>query len=655
MSEENNETLEKAYSEDKERRMLREDELQAARDYLGLLLDEAEGKNEELADKTQEADELSRRLSRTEEEIEELKKETDSSSKNQKRAFIWMCVSLVELLLIAGMAIGMFFKLSDGNGVIDVNHSQEDKKQNTASVTQVPAPVLTAKYADDLAERVKYVSHDSIAPFECSVQSIDGLEYLTFTDGNISVCYKNEYYLDELNFRKSVIVTNGNQRYTFERSYDIANDLVELCPKYTKIGSAKYLVFADYFATVDNGIPETVRMIDCDNFRMYDCRNLADRLGKLMQVTPTDMLSTLEDAPIVYELKTSKATYRYAVSDAMITEIMYNEYEIPELASHFTLNVGEDSIEWSTYVCMGDSLYLGMLSGKLIPSDAGLAISGAKFGAFVPANQEDPALGGFIRPAESVPERFVSLNGINSERYYVAVSDNVPECEYYWDNLETSDSDNWQYFDADGNIASVRGIDVSKYQGNIEWDKVAAEGVEFAIIRMGFRGMNEGTLELDPYFKKNIEQALENNIKVGVYFFSQAVTEEEAVEEADFVMSAINKYNITYPVVFDTERVTTYDARANSLSREDRTKICRTFCEAVKNRGYKPMIYANTKYMFMGIDLEELADYDKWFAYYGSDITFPYNFQMLQYSESGTIPGVPGKTDLNISFVDYSK
>ena len=107
-------------------------------------------------------------------------------------------------------------------------------------------------------------------------------------------------------------------------------------------------------------------------------------------------------------------------------------------------------------------------------------------------------------------------------------------------------------------------------------------------------------------------------------------------------------------MIFDTERVTTYNARANGLSMAERTNLCKVFCDAIEAAGYKSMIYANTKYMLMGIDLAELNDYDKWFAVYSSSITFPYDFEMLQYSESGTVDGVSGKVDLNISFIDYS-
>ena len=118
-------------------------------------------------------------------------------------------------------------------------------------------------------------------------------------------------------------------------------------------------------------------------------------------------------------------------------------------------------------VKLGESLYMGRLDGNLVLSESGLNISGAKFGAFVPYNQEDKELGGCIRTATEVPERFVTIIGDNNERFYIAVNEDIPLCEYYWDNLNTDDPNNWIYYDADGNKASWRGIDVSKYQGDL--------------------------------------------------------------------------------------------------------------------------------------------------------------------------------------------
>lgn len=651
--------IEAAYAADMERKNLREEELQAARDYVGVILEEAEGRSRELEGKKQEASKLAERLSVTESEIAELKLEANESGKRNRYLTFWMCFSLIEMIMIAGLVIAMYLNLQDPS---KNTGSTENPKNNeiqvatpTAAVTPDPSKA-TAFHVDNLEERVKYVSADSIAPFTVGVEKIDELEYLVFTCGDTKVAYRNEYYTEDINNRKWILIETGNDsRYMLAGSYDLDKDMVELCPGFTDINNRRLLAFVDYAGGIRNGIPERIRLIDTQTCRVYECNNLKDRIGGLMKVGVTKGLSVFDDAPYVYMMTTSKASYKFAVSEAEYNEIQYNDYEVPEFASEFVLNVNSDGIDWETEVKLGENLYMGKLTGKLILSESGLSVSGAKFGAYVPFNQEDEELAGYIRTADRVPKRYVTITGVNNERFLIEVDEQLALCNYYWDNLNTDDSNNWIYYDADGNKASWRGIDVSKYQGNIDWEKVAAEGIEFAIIRLGFRGMNEGTLELDNYFLKNIKGALENNIKVGIYFFSQAVDEEEALEEADFVLDAIRDYDITYPVVFDTERVSTFNARANGLSVAERTSIARTFCDTIAKAGYKPMIYANTKYFIMGLDLAQLEDYDKWYALYSSDVTYPYDFQIFQYSETGSVSGIDTDVDLNISFVDYSE
>ena len=204
-------------------------------------------------------------------------------------------------------------------------------------------------------------------------------------------------------------------------------------------------------------------------------------------------------------------------------------------------------------------------------------------------------------------------------------------------------------------IATICQFSHSLRKGDIDWKKVAAEGVKFAMIRLGFRGMTAGTLDVDEKYKANIEGALANGIKVGVYFFSEAINVEEAIEEADFVLENLKGYDVEYPVVFDTEKVTTYDARANGLSMDERTDICLAFCDRIRKAGYTPMIYANIRYMLTGIDIERLEDVEKWYAEYSSDVKFPYEYGILQYSESGRIDGIGSNVDLDIAFKDYSE
>ncbi len=662
MADNNIDDLKQAYEADKERKLVREEELQAARDYLGVILKEAEGTSRELEGKRKEADLLAERLSKTESEISELKKENEKHSKQNKWVTVWMVVSLLELLIIGGLIFTVFLKGNKENDVPDDTASNvsvavgdSQGSDNSDAKDTMELSKATSKYNENLDDFVKYVSFESIAPFTVFTDKIGGLEYLVFEAEGLRVCYKNEYFENDLNYRKEIIIDNGDVRYSFSRNYDITKDVVELRPGFTTIAGVKYLVFTDYSGNDVSGIPGSLRLVSCKDFRMYECNDLKAKVNALMKVEALSEVSGFEDASCVISLSTSKSAYKYAISEADYTDIQYYEYEMPEIESDFKFEATEDGISWQTYVKLGTDYYLGMLSGDISVKDSGLAVSGVKYGAFVLPNQEDPELNGYIRPFKAVPERFVTVMGNGGERFFIPVSTNVDSCSYAWENLNTEDPNNWVYLDSDGNKASWRGIDVSKYQADIDWKKVADAGVEFAIVRLGFRGMNEGTLELDAFFEKNMKGAAQNGIKLGVYFFSQAVNDEEAVEEANYVLEALKPYSVEYPVIIDTERVPNYNARANVLSMGQRTDICRIFCDMMAENGYKPMIYANTKYMLMGIDQEKLNDYDKWFAVYSDKITYPYDFEILQYTDKGSIPGIVGNVDLDISFVDYSK
>ena len=192
-----------------------------------------------------------------------------------------------------------------------------------------------------------------------------------------------------------------------------------------------------------------------------------------------------------------------------------------------------------------------------------------------------------------------------------------------------ADGDGVVHYYEEGERISRKGIDVSRYQDKIDWEKVADDEVDYAFVRLGIRGYTEGEILEDETFQTNIEGALKNDIDVGVYFFTQAMSEEEAEEEAEFVIESIAPYKVTYPVVIDVEAVTSANARSNDLSKEDRTKYCIAFCEKVKEAGYTPMIYGNLKTFMLLLDIEQLEEYDKWFAYYDAvsytHLTLPTN------------------------------
>lgn len=203
---------------------------------------------------------------------------------------------------------------------------------------------------------------------------------------------------------------------------------------------------------------------------------------------------------------------------------------------------------------------------------------------------------------------------------------------------------------ADDTVSIRHGVDVSRFQGNVEWNKVKNDGYEFTYIRAGYRGYEKGTLSEDEKFVDNIEGANAAGMDVGVYFFTEAITVAEGIEEAEFVLELIDGYNVNLPIVIDVEESANKNkSRSRNLSPEDRTAIVKAFCERIKEAGYTPMIYGNLKSHMRMTNIEELEEYDKWFAYYRFPLKFPYKFRVWQYTSTGKVDGINGDADLNIA------
>lgn len=238
---------------------------------------------------------------------------------------------------------------------------------------------------------------------------------------------------------------------------------------------------------------------------------------------------------------------------------------------------------------------------------------------------------------------------VAGEYQYHQLDQSVPQHDYNWDALSYAEDGRICYQDA--NYPNVTyGIDVSTYQGEIDWDLVAADNIDFAMIRVGFRGYENGRLVPDERCIENIEGALATGIDVGAYFFSQAINEEEAIEEAELIIDMLEGYDITYPVAFDMEEITGANARTSTLSVEAATAIAKAFCQKIDKAGYQPMIYANTKWVASRIDMSQVKKYPLWFAQYYTKPLMPYDFAMWQYTNSGTVAGISGSVDLNICF-----
>lgn len=233
--------------------------------------------------------------------------------------------------------------------------------------------------------------------------------------------------------------------------------------------------------------------------------------------------------------------------------------------------------------------------------------------------------------------------------HYAPIDESLPMNSYDWQYLSWGE-DGRPSYTPDGERHATLGVDVSYHQGEIDWEAVAADGIQFAMIRCGYRGYGNGDLVTDSCYQGNMQRALDNGLDVGVYFFSQAITEEEAVEEAEYVLSLLEGYTVEMPVVFDME-ILQDDARANNLTSAERAQISKAFCDTIRAAGYTPMIYGNTAYYMSKVDFASLAgEYGIWLAQYYDEPFFPYQFNMWQYTNNGTVDGIAGTVDINLYF-----
>ena len=250
-------------------------------------------------------------------------------------------------------------------------------------------------------------------------------------------------------------------------------------------------------------------------------------------------------------------------------------------------------------------------------------------------------------------EEYFVFQDVEENSYEAPLLESVPKCTYDFSYLKADEETGYKSFHDKKNGVKARfGIDVSEFQGEeIDWKLVKESGVEFVIIRLGYRAYGEtGALVMDAMYEQNIQGALGAGLDVGVYFFSQAVSGAEAVQEAEFVLEQLKPYDISGPVVYDTEEIKWDTARTDENTREDFTNFCKVFCDTIKQAGYEPMIYSNMKWMAFTLDMEELTEYDFWYADYHDIPQCPYDYKIWQYSETGVVPGINANVDLNLWF-----
>ncbi|MCI8422693.1 MAG: hypothetical protein HFF50_04030 [Lawsonibacter sp.] len=272
----------------------------------------------------------------------------------------------------------------------------------------------------------------------------------------------------------------------------------------------------------------------------------------------------------------------------------------------------------------------------LICSALALILAGAALYFVVSGGQEEPE----PPPAPEPPPTFQYRDRT------MTVLEGVPVNQYDASEFQL-DSTGRVVYEHNG-VRAKTGVDVSFYQGEIDWQAVAADGIDFAILRLGYRGYTEGGLILDSHFLDNIRGALDAGLEVGVYFFSQALNPQEAEAEADFVALALEGYAITYPVAFDWEYISNPDARTKNVTGEELTQCAKAFCARIQERGYTPAVYFNRDLAYLSYDLQELTQLPLWLAEYSSRPSFYYDFHLWQYSDTGTVAGIQGNVDLDL-------
>ena len=255
---------------------------------------------------------------------------------------------------------------------------------------------------------------------------------------------------------------------------------------------------------------------------------------------------------------------------------------------------------------------------------------------------------------DSVPEGMFDINELSDgEAEFAYILNDVPENSYFNDYFE-KDEKGRKVYALNGRKSSYTGVDVSKYDKTIDWAKAAGDGIDFAMIRLGSRGYQSGSITIDENYAANMKGCSENGIKIGLYFYSQAINPIEAVEEATACINAIGSYRITYPIVFDSEMVTNDTSRTDSMDISAMSDTAKAFCDTIKAYGYTPMIAATKRQFAKRFDLTAIADYDWWLLDTDETTTFPYRFKMWQYSRTGKVAGFSEPVNMDISFVDYS-
>ena len=529
-----------------------------------------------------------------------------------------------------------------------------DQKKNNGEPSPDNSSAKSYRICSDVEDRINRYNEKDFA-YKASLRNVLGTEYVAFSYGNAEnpeyvLLYRNEYP-SESDAKKGEFGAwmETTEMIDYTIPYTLADDWSLLTPNPVIMAGTKYVLFVQEY----RGIPKSVVVLEPGFMNVgesQDCFAAVRNWFSLAVSSAADDGASSDNSEFVVMTTGHGNKYHFSASADALAAVRENGSNAMKYGEHFSWEVTDDGIRISSLLYVKEGEYYGEVTAYLLPNQGKLRVNSATVGAYVSFNYDDPDFNGVNTPAVEYIENPVVLSNGTGERLYLPEYQRVAKHTYNFDEDHYyQDENGFRYVkDDNGKIISRMGVDVSKHKGSIDWKKVKESGIEFAIIRVGFRGPGEGTLEPDEYAKANVEGALANGLDVGVYFYSQAITEAEAIAEADYVLNFVKDYNINWPIVFDTEYYEREGARGNTTNREQRTAVAKAFLDRIKDAGYQAMLYSSTRWSILNVNRDELADYPFWFAYYGDKPTYRFDFNIWQYTSEGTVPGIKGDCDLDL-------
>ncbi|MCR5584546.1 MAG: glycoside hydrolase family 25 protein [Lachnospiraceae bacterium] len=577
-------------------------------------------------------------LGEDEENLAENKTKKDNSKKGKR------VLGIIGLFVLAVIVAYGAFILTD---LIRERNRKEEIDRGEVVIEEEPILPIGEKRCKNITEVVAALN--SLGNVRAAVAGGSDGEYITVVYEEFSISYLNEYVWNRDGTYGKVIVSNGTKNASFDWNYVLQTDKVEeLIPvlgDYLDNGRIQLaFAFTDEISESEN----TLHVISSLDLMEYYVIN---PIKSIKEVAKIDSFMDAGFASVCNVIANDR-TYCFKVKHMTESEA-FKTFGL-NLLNNCRYEIGKNKLSISSMVELTGAGWIGEIRSNITPTSKNLLLAdNLQFYMYVDSSFADIDYVGIAKPVdlETALLPRVRATGAGGEKVLTTLDSKIPLSTVENENIKL-DANGFKYYEENGQKASHLGIDVSKWNNNIDWKKVKEAGVEFAIIRLGNRTTGSGQINLDPYFRDNMMGAIDAGIKVGVYFYTQAITVEEAKEEADFCIENLKEFEVTYPVVFDSER---YDGtgRADKMANSVRTEIAKAFLERVKSAGYKPAIYMSTNWSLLNINLRDLTDYDLWYAYYGEELYYPYKFTIWQYASDGSVPGVSGDVDVNISFKEY--